>query len=465
MTGSEPGSVGRRGAGPPADSVLEERVRDVERALLGRWPESRIEPSLERITRLADLLGNPQNASPSIHVTGTNGKTSVARMVDQLLQGFGLRTGRYTSPHLQSLRERICLDGEPLSRQQLLDTYADVAPFLPLVERGAMNPMSFFEVLTAMGFAAFADAPVDVAVLEVGLGGRWDATNIADSRVAIVTTVALDHQDYLGDTLGLIAEEKSGVIKPGSTAVLSSQPAQAAEVLLAHVVAVGARPVWEGRDFGVLGRSVAVGGQLITLEGTGGQYDGIFLPLHGEHQARNAACALAAVEAFLGAEAYRLDIEAVREGFAAVTSPGRLEVVRRSPTILVDAAHNPAGAQALAQAVEEAFTFTRLVGVVAMLADKDAMAVLEALQPVLDIVVVTRARSPRAMPLGELSEIAEAVFGEDRVLAVERLDDALEQAVEAAEGGGGELGGAAVLVTGSVVTVGQARRLLRAGGR
>ncbi len=455
----------RPGAAPHVDPALIARVREVERSLVARWPESVIDPSLERVTRLLDLLGNPQAASPSIHITGTNGKTSVARMIDQLLQAFGLRTGRFTSPHLQSVRERICLDGEPLSEEQLLGVHADVAPFLPLADEGSDVALSFFEVITAMGFAAFADAPVDVAVLEVGMGGRWDATNVADSRIAVITPVELDHMAYLGGTVELIAAEKAGVIKPGATAVLAEQHAEAERVLLEAATAVGATVVRENRDFSVAGRHVAVGGQLLTIDGLGGRYDDIVLPLHGGHQASNAACALAAVEAFLGAEGGRLDVDVVREGFLSVTSPGRLEVVRRSPTVLLDAAHNPAGARALAAAVEDAFGFTRLVGVVAMFNDKDAYGVLEALQPVLDHVVVTRTASPRAMHLDELAEVAEEVFGEDRVSAVEGLDRAIEAAVELAETGGGQLGGTAVLITGSVVTVGEARALLTGRSR
>lgn len=435
-----------------------DRLADVEAALLTRWPESRIAPSLDRIRRLVDLLGQPQAAYPVVHLTGTNGKTSTARMVDALLRGFGLRTGRYTSPHLQTARERIALGGAPLSPERFVATYDDVAHLVGLAEAGGDLPLSFFEVVTGMAFAAFADAPVDVAVVEVGMGGRWDATNVADGRVAVVTTVALDHAAYLGDTVAQVAAEKAGIVKPGALLVLAEQPPEAAAVLTGRAAEVGATVVRAGVDFGVLERRTAVGGQLLTLRGSGGAYPEVFLPLYGAHQAANAACALAAVEGFFGAAGRSLDPEVVRRAFAGVRSPGRLEVVRHQPLVLLDAAHNPAGAQALAEALAEAFTLTPLVGVVAVLADKDAAGLLAALEPVLAEVVVTESSSPRRVTADALAEVATGVFGPDRVSVAPRLADALDLALRRAQEQAGT--GAGVLVTGSVVTVGEARTLL-----
>jgi len=434
----------------------------VEKALEERFP-SRMVPDLDRITDLLDLLGSPQRSYPSIHITGTNGKTTTARMVDALLREFGIRTGRYTSPHLESATERIALDGVPLDSARFAAAYDDVAPFAEIVDGRHDDPLTFFELLTAMAFAAFADAPVDVAVVEVGLGGRWDATNVVQAPVAVVTPIGLDHVGILGDTVEAIAGEKAGIIHPGAVVVEAPQTRDAAAVLARRAEEVGASIVRAGSDFGVRSRTIAVGGQMLELEGLGGTYDEVFLPLYGAHQAGNAACALAAVEAFFGAGTGRgrIDIDVVRAAFDSVTSPGRLEIVRRSPTVLLDAAHNPAGAAALAVALDEAFTFQRLVAVVSVLSDKDADGLLAALEPVVDSVVVTTNSSPRALGVDELAAIAVDVMGESRVEVAPRLDDAIEAAVTAAEADGAVGGG--VLVTGSIVTVGEARRLLAPG--
>jgi dihydrofolate synthase/folylpolyglutamate synthase len=432
--------------------------------LAGRHPaEDRMLPDLERIRLLCDLLGSPQKAYPSIHLTGTNGKSSTARMIDALLQGFGLRPGRYTSPHLDSVTERITLDGQPLSEERFVEVWDELAPFVEVVDSRMPQPMTFFEVLTGMAFAAFADAPVDVAVLEVGLGGAWDATNVVDAGTAVVLPVGLDHVPLLGTTLAEIAGEKAGVIHPGATVVLAQQPAEAAEVLLRRCAEVGATVAREGLEFGVVHRLPAVGGQQLTLQGLGARYDELFLPLHGAHQAANAAAALAAVEAFLGGgDKGALDAEVVRDGFARVASPGRLEVVRTSPTVLLDAAHNAPGMNATVAALSDAFAFTHLVAVVAVLADKDAAAMLEVLEPAVAAVVVTQSSSPRALSADALRDLAVDVFGEDRVHVEDALDDALDTAVGLADAES-EYGGAGVLVTGSVVTVAEARTLLHRG--
>ena len=443
---------------PTPDPESLSAVAAVEAELLLRAPESDIQPTLDPMRALMHLLGDPQSTFASVHVAGTNGKTSVTRMVEQLLLTMGLRTGRFTSPHLVSLLERIALDGRPVSPDRLVAAWAEVAPLLPLVEERDSRPLTYFELVTSLAFVAFADAPVSVAAVEVGLGGVWDATNVVDAPVAVVTPVSLDHQEWLGQDLATIASQKAGIVKPGAFAVLAAQEPAAGEVLLAHAADVGATVAREGVDFGIVDRRVAVGGQLVWLRGMSGTYDEVFLPLHGSHQARNAACALAAVEAFRGGQA--LDVDVVREAFLAVTSPGRLEVLRRSPTVLVDAAHNPAGARALAEAVDEAFSFDRLVGVVGVLDDKDALGVLAALEPVLSEVVLTRSSSPRAVPPEELARLAKEVFDADRVHTEPDMASALERAVRAAEEGG-DLTGAGVLVAGSVTVAGEARELLR----
>ena len=470
--------------------------------IMARGVEWEIDPTLDRISDLMDLLGEPQRAYPVIHLTGTNGKSSTARLIDTLLRERGLRVGRYTSPELTTLRERIAIDGEPISEERFVETYEEIAPYVEMIDekhrevgRGRLVGrdgvrLSFFEVLTAMAYAAFADAPVDVAVVEVGMGGTWDATNVADAAVAVVTPIGLDHMRYLGDTLEEIAGEKAGIIKEGSVAVLAQQPLPAAEVLLRRAAEARATVAREGIEFGVLHRDVGVGGQLVTLQGLHGVYEEIFLPLFGAHQASNAACALAAVEAFAsgaptagepdldavtrgaapvsyeggeGSEG-RLDPELVRSGFARATSPGRLEVVRTGPTVLIDAAHNPAGMAASVETLTESFGFTRLIGVLAVSADKDVAGVLEQLEPVLAELVVTRNSSSRSLPPEELAELAEGVFGTERVHAAARLDDAIDQALTLAEETG-EFRGAGVLITGSVVTAGDARVLLRVDER
>jgi dihydrofolate synthase / folylpolyglutamate synthase len=438
---------------------------EAEAALMRRLAEHKsIEHrDVDRIRTLCALLGDPQHAAPVIHLTGTNGKTTTARMVDALLVAFGLRTGRLTSPHLAEIRERISLSGEPVSPERFVGAYRELAPFLDLADQQQPRPLSFFEAVTALGFAIFSDAPVDVAVLEVGLGGRWDTTNVANGKVAVVTPVGVDHAKYLGSTPAEIAEEKAGIIKPGAVAVIAQQELEVAEVVLRQAAQVGATVAREGLEFGVLDRELAVGGQQLTLRGLTGTYDGIYLPLHGRYQAHNAACALAAVEAFLAGgvvEGQGLDADLVREGFAKVTSPGRLEVVRRSPTVLVDSAHNPHGARASAEAVTEAFSFEPLIGCVGTMQDKDVEGVLEAYEPVFSRIVCTQNSTARTMPAAELAEIAVDIFGEDRVQTATRLDDALELAMRLAEEESSALGSGGVLVTGSVITAGEARVLL-----
>jgi dihydrofolate synthase/folylpolyglutamate synthase len=449
-------------ANSPDDA--DDPVARVNAALAARHPHVMI-PDLDRIRELTDLLGSPQRAYPSIHLTGTNGKTSTARMIDALLRAHQLRTGRYTSPHLESFTERITLDGEPITPERLGEVWDEISPLVELVDSHHEEQLTFFEVGTALAFAAFADAPVDVGIIEVGLGGAWDATNVLDAQVVVIGHVDLDHTDMLGETVGEIAAEKAGIIHEGATVVSAPQLADAAEAIVGRAVEVNARVIAIGESAAVLSRQIAVGGQLLTLATPAATYEDVVLPLFGEHQAENALLAIVAVEAFLGGRS--LDAEVVREGFALVDSPGRLEIVRNSPTILLDGAHNPAGGRALAAALEEAFDFRRLVGVVAVLADKDAEGLIAAVAPYLDHLVVTQSNSPRALPAEDLADIARDILGDDDAVSVEpRLLDALDRAVTEADSdlsGGADMGGTGVIVFGSLVTVGEARALLHRG--
>lgn len=459
---------------PAPDEIA--ALLQVEHLLDQRWPETKIEPSTARMQALMDLLGSPQRSYPCIHIGGTNGKTSVARMIDALLTALQQRTGRATSPHLQSATERIAIDGRPISPARYVEVYREIEPFVQMVDAqsqagqlGEPGPaMSKFEVVTAMAFAAFADAPVDIGVIEVGMGGRWDATNVIDAPVAVITPIGMDHTEFLGDTIAEIAGEKAGIIggladgdgQPDTVVVIGRQVPDAMEVLLAQAVRADASVAREGSEFAVLDRRVAVGGQVLELQGLGGVYPDVFVPLHGEHQAHNAALALAAVEAFFGAGAHRqLDVDAVRAGFAAALSPGRLERVRSAPTVFIDAAHNPAGAAALAAALTTEFDFRYLVGVISVMGDKDVTGILTALEPVFDAVVVTDNGSPRALEPDMLALRAEDVFGPDRVIRTSTLPDAIETATALLEESGDGGAGAGIVITGSVVTAGVARTL------
>ena len=447
-----------------------ETVEEVYAELLGRAPENKMEPRLAPLFRAMDVLGEPNKAFPIVHITGTNGKTSTARMIEAGLRAHGLRTGRYTSPHLVKVTERISIDGEPVPDATFVRIWNEIAPYLGIVdaelEAAGQPRLTYFECVTILGFAIFADEPVDVAVIEVGLGGITDATNVGDGAVSVVTPISLDHTDLLGDTEADIAAEKAGIIKPGGFLVSAAQPADAAQVLLEKAREVGAAYRFEGVEFGVESRALAVGGQVVTVQGLAGRYEDIAVPLHGAHQAQNAAVAIAALEAFIGGGERELDADILREAFAEVSSPGRLEVVRTSPTIVLDAAHNPDGIRASSVALAEAFDFSVLVVVLGVLREKDAEEILRALQEELAELPVeycfTQSGSPRAIPAEELAELAvDLGFGEDAVHVEAKLDDALEYAVERADAVGDFGGG--VLVTGSITVVGEARLLLGKG--
>ena len=434
------------------------RIDAIEKALLARWPENRIAPTLERISALVDMLGSPQLTYPTIHIGGTNGKTTTSRMVDSLLFEMGLRTGRFTSPHLESYLERICINGQPIDAKEMIFSFNDISPYLDLMDTKFDNPISFFEAITALAFAAFAEHPIDVGVIEVGMGGQWDATNVVDADVSVIMPIGLDHMEYLGNTIAEIATTKAGIIKEQGFVVLAQQEPEAAVELLRRAAEVGADVAREGLEYSIDSRAVAVGGQLISITGLRGHYDDIFLPLHGKHQASNAAAALIAVEAFFGEQ--DLDIDAVRAGFANVTSPGRCEIIHRDPTIILDAAHNPHGAKAIAETIQSEFTFDDVTGIVALMADKDALGILQALEPIMNQIIVTTNSAARSMAVGELEALATQVFGADRVFAQSTLADAIDKAIKDSVRPLSEES-LAILITGSVVTVGEARTAVR----
>ncbi len=441
--------------------AIRKRLREVEEAILARTPESSPEPSLERVRRIMELLGDPQRSFPVVHLTGTNGKTTTTRAVERILRETGLATGRFTSPHLHNIRERIALNGKPIDPERFIATYDDVLPYVELIDneaRTAGEPTTtYFEILVVMAYAAFADAPVDVAIVEVGLGGEWDATNVADGQVAVITPVSLDHTRLLGSTVEEITLEKRGIIKPGSITVVGVQDPSVDQLIAERVAEVGGAAKRETVDFEVLERDQAVGGQQITVQGLSAVYRDLYLPLYGEHQAHNVATAIAAAEAFLGGGERDLDIDLLRAALAELDSPGRLEIVRRSPTVLVDAAHNASGVRALRDAINDSFTFAKLVGVLAIFADKDAEDMLSTLEPVLDHVVITRNSSHRSMRAEELGALAIEIFGEDRVDIVPGMADAIDRAAELADEGGVSGG---VLATGSITTAADVRALL-----
>lgn len=442
----------------------------VYRELLDRAPENKMEPRMEPMFRAMEILGEPQKACPVIHITGTNGKTSTARMIESLLRAHDLRTGRYSSPHLVSVTERISVDGEPVADETFVRVWDEISPFLEIVdaeldERGETR-LTYFEAVTILAFAVFAEAPVDVVVLEVGLGGITDATNVADGDVSVVTPISLDHTDLLGDTTELIAQEKVGILKPGGYLVSSVQPVDAADVLLARARELEVPMAFESLDFKLLDRQIAVGGQLLAIQGQAATYEEIFLPLFGAHQAQNATVALAAVEAFLGGGERELNADLVREGFAETSSPGRLELVRTAPSILVDAGHNPDGIRVSAEAIRESFGFSRLVLMVGILQEKDAEAMLYTMREeygdLVEDLCITQSSSPRAIPAGELANMALAAgWPEEDIHVTEDLEDAIEWSVGRAEAGNDLSGG--VLVTGSITLVGEITTLLKGG--
>lgn len=445
-------------------TAADERFTAVYQELLSRAPENNMQPRLEPIADVCDLLGSPQNMFRTIHITGTNGKTSVARFSERLLAEHNLRVGRFTSPHLMSVTERIVIDGEPISESKFADVFEDIAPYVAMIDgqlhQADQPPLTFFELLAVMAIAAFADTPVDVAVIEVGLGGTWDATNVVNADVAVVTSISLDHTDMLGDTLEQIAHEKAGIIKPNSDVVLGQMPDDLAHIFGQQVNEPTRRMVRFGTDIGLLDRTLGVGGQQLSVDGLASQYTDVFVSAHGAHQAHNATLAICAVEMLLGGGRQPLNAEVLTFGLADITLPGRLEGVSSNPTILADASHNPAGIATTVDTLEESFDFTYLIGLVGILADKDAASILEVLEPVLDEVIITQSQSPRAIPAPELAELARDIFGEDRVRVEPNLSEAIVMASHEAQRR--DEPGCGVLATGSVTIAGEVRLLLKA---
>jgi dihydrofolate synthase/folylpolyglutamate synthase len=447
-----------------SDEEFQAEADEVYAELLVRIGEATPQPRLEPTRRVCELLGDPQHSAPVIHITGTNGKTSTSRMIEAILRATGLKTGLLTSPHLVRVNERIVIDGLPVSNEAFVRNYRDIEPYLAIVDAELVangeEALSYFEALTVFGFAIFADAPVDVMVLEVGMGGEWDSTNVADGQVAVFTPIALDHQARLGNTIAEIARTKGGIIKPAATVVTAMQPLEAMDELRAAAAHDEASMAIEMVDFALESTTVAVGGQVITVRGRASRYDELFLPLYGDYQGQNAAVAIAAVESFLGGGTVPLSDDVLAEGLAEATSPGRLQLIGIEPTVFVDAAHNPHGARALAGAMTEYFDFAEIAIVIAVLADKDAHGVFAELGSIASRFYVTRSQSDRATPVDELVTVAHTVAPEESVLAVDDFSEAVDAAREWASDGASR----AVLITGSITLVGEALALADAGG-
>ncbi|MET0303194.1 MAG: folylpolyglutamate synthase/dihydrofolate synthase family protein [Microbacteriaceae bacterium] len=451
-------------AATPADDGFRAAADAVYQDLLGRIGEAAPQPRLEPTRRAVELLGDPHRSAPVIQIAGTNGKTSTSRMIESLLRATGLKPGLLTSPHLQRVNERILIDGEPISDEAFASAGEDIQPYLLMVDAELVaageEPLTFFEALTVLAFAAFADAPVDVMVLEVGMGGEWDSTNVADAQVAVFTPIALDHMSRLGSTVEEIARTKSGIIKPASLVVTAMQQLAALDEIRSAAQQFEAEVAIERADFAVESSAVAVGGQLLDIRGRAAHYPGIFLPMYGDHQAQNAAIAVAAVESFLGAGTLALDPDLVAQGLGQVESPGRLQLVGIEPTILVDAAHNPHGAGALAAALGEYFDFDEITFVIAVLEDKDAHGIVSELVPVADQFYVTRSSSDRALEFDELIDVVLRVGGEDRAFEFRDVEHALGDARAWAQ----ERPRRAVVVTGSITLVADAMAIAEREG-
>jgi len=432
---------------------------DVMSALASRWPENKINPSLDRIKLLLDYLGNPQDGLKAIHIAGTNGKTSTSRMIERLLRSLDLRTGLYTSPHLVHPRERISIDGEPISVKNFEEVFNQVEPFLEIVdEKIPGGSVTFFEVLTAMAFVSFSDTPVDVISLEVGMGGRWDATNVLTPMVSVITPIDLDHQEYLGNTVEKIALEKTGIIKENIPVIVSNQSKDAAKIILAKAIENNSPIMREGIELDVLERSVGIGGQQLTIANPYGTHSELFLPLFGKHQASNAAVSLTAVEAFLDRQ---IDHDLVQEAFAEFSSPGRLQVLKRNPTIVIDAAHNPAGIKATKQGITESFQFDNLILILAFMGDKDVNQILEELKGFAQVVILTQTNSARALSVVDLAKKVKNISQfATRIESSDNSAEAIKLAIDIAKDLGNSAG---IIALGSVVLAGEIGLLIKGG--
>jgi dihydrofolate synthase/folylpolyglutamate synthase len=438
----------------------QKRADAVYAQLLARQGEQWVQPRIERTRRVLEMLDDPQRTYRVVHVTGTNGKTSTSRIVESLLRAHGLRTGLFTSPHLTRFTERIMVDGEPIADAAVADAWDEIAPFVDLVDAELTAaddaPLTFFELLAVLAFVAFSDAPVDVAVIEVGMGGTWDSTNTADGDVAVIAPIGLDHADRLGDTIAEIATVKAGIIKPDAAVVSAAQTPEAEAVLRAQAQRVGATIAFEGQDFALTADRLAVGGQMLDVRGLAGEYAELYLPLYGVHQGRNAALAIAAVESLIGGASQRLVTDVLTDGFAQATSPGRLQLVGAHPTVVVDAAHNPHGAAALVEALRASFDFDEWGLVLGVLGDKDARGIVAELQPIAAHVFATAPASERANDADTIADLAE-----EAGLRVTVHDD-LPAAAEAAREWAAASDRRAVVIAGSVVLAGEALALAEA---
>jgi dihydrofolate synthase/folylpolyglutamate synthase len=424
---------------------------DAVSALSNRFPENKINPSLDRILMTMDLMGQPQNNFKTIHIAGTNGKTSTSRMIERLLRTLELRTGLFISPHLIHPRERIEINGQIISERRFQEIFEEVNPYLELVDQKFLDaPMTFFEVLTAMGFLAFSDEPIDVLSLEVGMGGRWDSTNVVTPEVSVITSIGLDHQEFLGSSIKEIALEKAGIIKENIPVVISKQVKEANQVLEQIALSKKSQIIREGVEFDILERTVGVGGQQLKIATPYGSYQDLFLPLFGKFQASNAACALTAVETFLGK---KLELELVQEAFSDFKSPARLQIVKRNPTILIDAAHNISGVQNTLEAINETFKFYNKILIIGFMKDKDIDQMLELLKGYAQDVILTQANSTRAINAEELSRkvISISNFSQN-VKSYDNSKEALDAALEIAKSKNSSTG---VIVLGSIALAGE----------
>jgi len=433
------------------------RADRVYETLLQRQGEQWVQPRVERTRRVLELLDDPQKTYRVVHVTGTNGKTSTSRMIESLVRAHGLRTGMFTSPHLERFTERIMIDGEPVSDAAIADAWDEVEPIVDIVDAelaaAGDAPLTFFELLTVLAFVACADAPVDVLVLEVGMGGSWDSANTADGDVAVIAPIDVDHADRLGDTIREITGVKAGIIKDGASVVSAHQDPAAAAVLREVAARRGASIAFEGEEFALTDDRLAVGGQLITVRGLAATYEEEYLPLYGQHQGRNAALAIAAVESLIGAGSIAIAGDVLAEGLGQVTSPGRLQLVGADPTVIVDAAHNPHGVRSLVAALREAFDFDEWGVVLGVLSDKDAAGIVAEITPLAAHVFATSPDSERANDADAIADLVEAAGVS--VTVHPELADAAEEARRWAAASDRR----AVVIAGSVVLAGEALTL------
>ncbi|MFZ9353362.1 MAG: bifunctional folylpolyglutamate synthase/dihydrofolate synthase [Candidatus Nanopelagicales bacterium] len=424
---------------------------DAVSALSNRFPENKINPSLDRILMAMDLMGQPQNNFKTIHIAGTNGKTSTSRMIERLLRSLDLKTGLFISPHLIHPRERIEINGQIISEIRFQEIFDEVNPYIEIIDQKFQDsPMTFFEVLTAMGFLAFSDEPIDVLSLEVGMGGRWDSTNVVTPEVSVITSIGLDHQEFLGSSIKEIAYEKAGIIKENIPVVISTQVKDANQVLNEVAANKNSPILRESIEFDVLERTVGIGGQQLNIATPLGTYQDLFLPLYGKFQASNAACALTAVETFLGK---KLESELVQEAFAEFKSPARLQIVKRNPTVLIDAAHNISGVQNTLEAILETFKFENKILIIGFMKDKDIDEMLNLLKGFAQDVVVTEANTVRAISSKDLLNKVNSIANFSKeIFEQKNSKNALDLAVEIAKRKSGSSG---VIVLGSIALAGE----------